>query len=65
MFVSAILFICKRNASPASQTGDNNKADLNQSIGPIITNVAIDTDYTTLTVTFNEAVYKSLMDQVI
>ena len=47
------------NASPASQSGTNNKADLTQSTGLIITNVAIDTDYTTLTVTFNEAVYNT------
>ena len=46
-------------ASPASQSGTNNKANLNQSINPIITNVAIDTDNTTLTVTFNEAVYNT------
>ena len=44
---------------PASQSGTNNKANLNQSTGLIITNVAIDTDYTRLTVTFNEAVYNT------
>ena len=47
------------NASPASQSGTNNKANLNQSTGLIITNVAIDTDNTTLTVTFNEAAHNT------
>ena len=47
------------NASPESQTGDNN-ANLNQSTttGVLISSV-ITTDNTTLTVTFNEAVYNT------
>ena len=40
------------NASPASQTGDNNKVFLEQSTGVLISSNT--TDNATLTVTFNE-----------